>query len=288
MKNYLLAALLACSVPVLGEEPQLPAGLQDSLARMEDPSIQAVAPFRIFDNLSYVGIEWVAAYVLETSAGLIVIDSLYGKWVDHLIDGVRELGLNPADIRYVLVTHGHFDHAGGAAILQQRYGAKVVMTAEDWKLSARPAGNPRFAFPQTVQDIVAQDGDVIELGDTRITLLKTPGHTPGVLSFRYSVIDGSDTYQAITLGGVGLNFSGVARTEAYITSYERLIRQQNGITVSLPNHAFMADVFERGLALRKRLVGDSHPFVDGDSYRESLRSFLAAAREKLIAEKASR
>ncbi|MCZ6643017.1 MAG: MBL fold metallo-hydrolase [Gammaproteobacteria bacterium] len=287
MKNCLLAALVVFSLPALSEELQLPPGFEARLAQMEDPSIQAVAPFRIFDNLSYVGIEWVAAYVLETSEGLIVIDTLYGKWVDHLIDGLTRLGLNPEDIRYVLVTHGHFDHAGGAAILQKRYGARVVMAAEDWKLSAQPVGNPRFAFPQPESDIVAEDGDVIELGDTRVTLLKTPGHTQGVLSFRYSVMDGPDTYQAITLGGVGLNFSGVARTEAYITSYERLIGMQDDITVSLPNHASMADVFKRGQALRNRNTGDPHAFVDGAAYRQSLENFLAAAREKLVEEKAS-
>ncbi len=71
-------------------------------------------PFQIFDNLYYVGIDWVSACVLETTDGLILIDSLYGKWINPMLANIAKLGLDPADIKYVLVTHGHFDHHGGA------------------------------------------------------------------------------------------------------------------------------------------------------------------------------
>ena len=71
-------------------------------------------------------------------------------------------------------------------------------------------------------DIVAKDGDTITLGDNTFELFNTPGHTTGVLSIRYTVREGDNEYTAMTLGGVGLNFSGVARTETYIKSYERL------------------------------------------------------------------
>lgn len=264
----------------------VPPALAELWRTWEDPEIQAVDAFRIFDNLYYVGIDWVAAYVLETDEGLIVIDSLYGKWVKHLLQGITALGLDPAAIRYVIVTHGHFDHAGGAAELQSRFDARVVMTAEDWALAAAPANVPLFAFPLPQRDIVAEDGEVIELGGTRVTLLKTPGHTPGVLTLQYVVQDGDERHEAVTLGGVGLNFSGVARTDMYIASFERLRQMAAGIEVSLPNHAAMADVFERRDRLAVREPGAAHPFVDGAAYRASLTAFLRAAREKRIAEAA--
>ncbi|MDK1025146.1 MAG: pectin acetylesterase-family hydrolase [Gammaproteobacteria bacterium] len=252
----------------------------------EDEDRQGVKPFRIFDNVYYVGIDWVSAYVLKTSEGLILIDALYGKWVQRLVYNMRQLGLDPNDVKYVLVTHGHFDHAGGAAFFQDRFGAKVVMAEEDWILVEQDAEHPFFAMQKPKRDIVAKDGDVIELGDTRVELYNTPGHTTGVLTMKYDVKDGEDTYTAVTLGGVGLNFTGVERTEIYIKSYERLQSMQEGVSVSLPNHAAMADVFNRAAQLKDRAAGDPHAFVDTAAYAQGLIKFLANAQEKLVAEKA--
>lgn len=284
IRKLLMAALLS-SAAHAEPAPPMPPALAELWATWEDPQIQAVAPFRIFDNVYYVGIDWVAAYVLETAEGLIVIDSLYGKWVDHLIAGITTLGLEPSTIRYVIVTHGHFDHAGGAAELQGRYGAQVVMTREDWELAAEPPSHPLFAFPLPERDVVVEDGEIIELGGTRVTLMKTPGHTPGVLTLTYTVEDGDARHEAITLGGVGLNFTGVARTRTYIDSYQRLTARSGGIEVSLPNHPAMADVLERGRRLAARGPADPHPFVDGAAYQRSLADHLAAARDKLEAER---
>ena len=223
----------------------IPAELQTLIDEWHAPE-QAVEPFQVFDNLYYVGIEWVSAYVLETSAGLILIDSLYGPWVEPMLDNIRRLGLNPEDIQYVIVTHGHFDHAGGAGIIQRRFGSTVVMTQEDWALARQPARIPEFAFDVPANGQVALDGEVIELGDTRLELFKTPGHTEGVLTLRYPVRDGANTYTALTLGGVGLNFSGIERTETYLESYARIQAELlQGVSVNLPNHPEMNRVFDR-------------------------------------------
>lgn len=265
--------------------PPMPAPTAALWKEWESPK-QAVAPFWIFDNVGYVGIDWVAAYVIRTSEGLILIDSLYGKWVPHLEAGLRKLGLDPADVRYVLATHGHIDHAGGAAYFQKRYGARIVMSKNDWALAAEAPPTPYFAFPLPSPDIVADDGDQIVLGDTTVSIIATPGHTPGAISFRYSVQDGEEAHEAITLGGVGLNFSGVAQTQMYIDSYERLQKNTTEVSVSLPNHAAMGDVFKRRDALATRQAGDLHPFVDAQGYGDALVRFLAAAHEKLENEKA--
>lgn len=250
---------------------------------------QAVAPFQIFDNLYYVGIQWVSAYVIETSAGLILIDSLYGQWVNPMLDNIRSLGLNPEDIRYVIATHGHFDHAGGAATIQRRFGSTVVMTKEDWALARQPATVADFAFDVPSTGQVAQDGDIIELGDTRIELFKTPGHTEGVLTLRYPVRDGDQTHQAITLGGVGLNFSGVERTQAYLESYARIQNELlRGVSVSLPNHATMARVFDRARALAQRTPGQAHPFVDRVALTDGIDQIIRNARTKLEQERAGK
>jgi glyoxylase-like metal-dependent hydrolase (beta-lactamase superfamily II) len=266
--------------------PAMPAAMAQLWQSWEDPAQQYVEPFQIFDNVYYVGIDWVAAYVIDTGDGLILIDSLYGKWTRQLLRNMNQLGLDPADVKYVINTHGHFDHAGGTAYFQSTYGARAVMTAEDWALAAEPPELAAFYMPVPSTDIVANDADVIELGDARIELFKTPGHTEGVLSLKYDVRDGDDTYTAITLGGVGLNFSGVERTMSYLESYARLVEMQEGISVSLPNHAQMGGVFERAAQLADRQPGQPHPFVDADAYQAALATFIANAETKLVAEKA--
>ena len=271
---------------VLIADQRIPPKLQALIDEWNDPAIQTVAPFQIFDNLYYVGIDWVAAYVIETSKGLMLIDSLYGPWVEPMINSISSLGLDPNDIRYVLVTHGHFDHAGGAAEINRRYGATVVMTREDWALAREPATIAAFAMDVPASGQTAEDGDIIELGDTRIELFKTPGHTEGVLSMRYQVKDGANSYTAVTLGGVGLNFDGVERTTSYLASYDRLQYDiAKSASVSLPNHARMGRVFERAEALKNRAPGEAHPFVDPDAFQRDLASYIERAEEKLENEK---
>jgi metallo-beta-lactamase class B len=70
-------------------------------------------PFKVFDNVYYVGICWVSAWLLKTSDGLVLIDTLYEPYTDRLLENIKKLGFDPADIKLILVTHGHFDHAGG-------------------------------------------------------------------------------------------------------------------------------------------------------------------------------
>lgn len=273
-----------CSFPELVGTP-MPAAMVPLWRAWESPQ-QAVKPFWIFDNVAYVGIDWVAAYVIRTSEGLILIDSLYGKWVQPLERNLRALGLDPKNVKYVLTTHGHFDHAGGAAYFQKRYGAKVVMSAPDWSLAAEAPELPYFAFDLPEKDIVAKDGDTLVLGDTTIHVVSTPGHTPGSISFRYTVRDGGQTHEAITLGGVGLNFSGVDRTTMYLDSYRKLLANAAEVAVSLPNHAAMGRVFERRDRLAARKAGEPHPFVDATGYRADLERFIAMAEDKLEKEKA--
>ena len=112
------------------------------------------------------------------ATGLVLIDSLYGKWINVLERNIRQLGFDPADIKYLINTHGHFDHAGGSAHFQKHYGTKVVMTEQDWQIALAEPDSPLFYISTPRRDIVAQDGDEISLGDNTFTLYNTPGHQP--------------------------------------------------------------------------------------------------------------
>jgi metallo-beta-lactamase class B len=99
------------------------------------------SPYKVFDNLYWLGTRQHSSWALQTSAGLIIIDTNFA-WATQpeIIDGLEKLGLKPADIKYVIISHAHGDHDQGAAELQTRYGAKVVMGAPDWESTLqRPA-----------------------------------------------------------------------------------------------------------------------------------------------------
>ncbi len=253
------------------------------LSENDDPELQRVAPFQVFDNLYYVGAKWVAAWVLETDQGLILFDTLYGELTDIVIDGIRELGMDPDDIRYVVVTHAHYDHIGGAKRMQEEFGAVVLMTEEDWQMVEE---EPVYReYPKPMRHLTITDNGTVTLGRTGLRFVKTPGHTTGVASTRFTVYDNGFPFQAFMFGGVGLNFEGVERTEMYIESVKRLQRMGD-IEVNIPNHAGSGEVFERYEMLKERKEGDSHPFVDPESYTAWLDQLLIAAEAKLVEEKA--
>ena len=100
-------------------------------AWLDDPVIQKIPPYKVFDNVWYVGLRWVAAYLIKTNDGYILIDTLHPPFVGHLIDNLALLNVDPSEIKYVLMTHGHFDHATDAKPLADRYGIKIYIHEAD-------------------------------------------------------------------------------------------------------------------------------------------------------------
>lgn len=250
----------------------------------DDPAEQRVAPFQVFDNLYYVGAKWVSAWLLETDQGLILFDALYGDLTDLAIDGIRELGFDPDDIRYVIVTHAHYDHIGGAKRFQDEFGAVVMMTDTDWQMTNEPAIYQDY--PKPMRHLTASNGSTLNLGRTLLEFFETPGHTPGVLSTRFTVYDDGYPHQAFMFGGVGLNFSGVDRTNMYIDSVKR-IQAIGGIEVNIPNHEASGEVFARNELLKQRGEDEAHPFVDPEGFQAWLDELLVNAEAKLVEEQAA-
>ena len=249
-----------------------------------DPEQQRVEPFQVFDNLYYVGADWVASWLLVSDQGLILFDALYEGLTDDLVENIRQLGFDPNDIRYLIGSHAHYDHIGGALRFQQEFSAVMMMTEEDWAMTEQPAEFREY--PKPIRHLSVADGSTLNLGRTRLRFMKTPGHTPGVLSTLFTVYDDGYPHSAFMFGGAGLNFSGVERTEMYIDSIKRM-QQITGIEVNVPNHAAVADVFERRDMLAERQDGDPHPFVDPESWTAFLDLLLQQAEQKLEQERAA-
>jgi metallo-beta-lactamase class B len=243
-------------------------------------------PAKVFDNLYFVGQSEYSAWAITTSEGIIVMDAIFDYSVeDEVINGLTKLGLDPAQIKYVIVSHAHGDHVGGARKLQER-GAKIVMSAADWELMERATVN----FPKPVRDVVATDGQKLTLGDTTITMHLTPGHTLGTLSTLIPLKDGARTHTAAYWGGTAFNW--VRGPANYITPerpawfWFAAYRQSAGrfrdivtranVDVILSNHTKYDQTFEKLAALQARRPGAPHPYVVGGA---AVRRFLTVAEE---------
>ena len=244
----------------------------------DDIEGQRVEPFQVFDNLYYVGSRSVSAWLLVSDQGLILFDSLYGDLTELAVEGIRKLGFDPDDVRYLIVSHAHYDHVGGARRFQDEFGAVVMMTEEDWSITEAPLNDEEY--PKPIRHLSVSDGSTLNLGRTRLRFFQTPGVTPGVLSTRFTVYDNGYPHDAFLFGGSDFDFSGAEQTELYINSVRRIM-QLEGIEVNIPTHPDSGDVFERYEILQNRGEGDPHPFVDPESWAAWLDLLLLGAQAKL-------
>lgn len=220
-------------------------------------------PAQVFDNVYWVGNKVNSAWAIKTSAGIILLDTMFNYAAEaEIVDGLKKLGLNPADIKYVIVSHGHGDHDEGAKMLQDRYGTHVIMGADDWDAIIK-AGNMPGGVPK--RDMVATDGQKLTLGDETITIITTPGHTLGTLSLLFPVKDHGKTLTVAYSGGMGFNFPrSKARFDTYINSAEKFAAAAKaaGATIIFSNHSMYDQAWIRSRWVRK--AGDVSPFVVGE------------------------
>ena len=271
-----------CGVPPAAATA--PARGQQPAAQPQGPPSRAqwhVEPVKVFDNLYYLGQSEFSAWAVTTSDGIIVIDALFDYSVeDEIVGGLTTLGLDPKKIKYVLVSHGHLDHAGGARLLQERFGAHVIMSAADWDLIRRNTQ----PWPKPVRDIVATDGQRLTLGDTTLTLYLTPGHTPGTISTIIPVKDNGVPHVAAEWGGTGFNFTITPDKpqkywlEAYSRSADhfREAVMKAGADVLIANHPNQDNAKMKLAALATRKRGEPNPYVIGN---DSVVRYLAMVGE---------
>ena len=244
-------------------------------------------PAKVFDNLYFVGQTEYSAWAVVTSDGIIVIDPIFDYSVEEeVVNGLRTLGFDPSAIKYVLISHAHSDHVGGASYLQDRFNAKVIMSEADWAL----LDSTTTSWRKPRRELVATDGQRLTLGDTTLTLHLTPGHTLGTISTFIPLRDGSARHVAAYWGGTAFNW--VTNRRAYITPdrpdsfwfnhyIESAVRFRNlarsaGADVMLSNHTAFDGSKTKLPALAARRAGEPHPYVVGQA---SVARYLTVAEE---------
>lgn len=259
-----------------GAAPAAAKGKQGGAPRQPGPperSTWYVEPVKVFDNLYFFGQTEYAAWAITTSQGIILIDTLFDYSVEaEVAEGMKKLGLDPANIKYAIVTHPHPDHDGGAKFLQDTYGTKVIMSPADWDvLDKRTNGT------KPKRDLEATDGQKLTLGDTTLTLYITPGHTPGTLSVVFTAKDGGATHTVALWGGVGLN-ADKESVQTYIKSAQRFsgIAKQAGADIILSNHTDWDGSKVNLPALAKKTTGTPNPYIVGNA---KVLNFLKVAEE---------
>jgi len=245
-----------------------------------------LVPVQLFDNLYALGNSETVVHVIKTSAGLVLIDSgMPADLETVLLPGLRELGLDPADVKLILLGHGHVDHYGGAAYFQNRYGAQIGTSEADWQTidAERTSDDVNKPAP----DLVIHDREPVIVGDTEILPVAIPGHTPGSLAFIFPVQDAGVSHTAGLFGGTVLA-AGYVKTPGLVQYVESIdsyltVASQMKVDVEIQNHPIFDDTPGRIAALARRQAGQAHPFVIGsDQYQKFWRIVSECMQAEII------
>ena len=240
-------------------------GLNDMTKK---PWLGKMMPFEIIGGVYFIGTYQASCHLIDTGDGLIMIDPGYSKTAYLVIDSIYRLGFRPCDIKYIINTHWHDDHAGATAAFADLSGAKTLLGRDDVEKAAR------FFTP----DIRVDDGDTLTLGNTTIHFVHTPGHTKGTISFFFNVEENGRIYRVGSFGGAGVNtmvrgaFDFDGCREAYLSSLERLRKEK--VDVFIGNHTWNNDTYGKSLRL---LESGENAFIDDKIWLD----FLDNCEERL-------
>ncbi len=267
-------------------------------------------PVEIFDNLHFIGTKTAGVWAVSSSDGIIIIDTNFHYSSKELVLELLNFGLDPNDIKYIVVTHAHDDRYWGAKSLQDTYPkARVAMSAADWEIVAKDNSPAQF---KPRKDMVITDGQKITLGDVTVTLYVTPGHTPGTLSAiiepltnKKSVASDDGRHVAAIWGGTdpsigraGVRYypDGQTMMRTHIDSLRRFIDLQTKASVDVVlsptlRHANMTEKMRywrmanpdhsTGAEAGNRLAKEAHPFVSKDAVSRYNRILLECYEAQL-------
>ncbi len=250
-----------------------------------------VEPFKIVENVYYVGNRDVSSYLIDTGDGLVLHDTAYPQTTYLLLESIRKLGFNPQEVRYVLHSHAHYDHLGGTKAIKELTGAETFLGEDDIfiinerdELSwAREYGTEFYEKFEVTHPL--KHNDHIRLGNVDIRCLHIPGHTPGSFSYFFDIAIGGHNYTLGTHGGPGLNtlsdeylrkykLSFNARKQ-YIDSLQKL--KEEDVDIFLGIHPGQNNTFNK----QKKMGENDNPFIDNPEWKHFLKGIERIIKKSL-------
>lgn len=250
-----------------------------------EPSTRDIAPFKIADDLYYVGDQLVCIHLIRTDAGLILLDAGYPCAKHLLMASIVRLGFNPADVRWIILTHAHSDHYGAANEFRNLYGTKVALSAVDTasmrEKPFRAIGSSNALQRPPVIDYELADGEIFSFGGKNIRCVLTPGHTLGTMSFFFDVTDNGNTYLAGLFGGAGVSamkLPSMLHYELPLDMPQRMLAsleliKDEPVAIHLGNHPHNNNTLKRR---ERQLKEGGNPFIKTTSWQ----SFLTTIQQK--------
>lgn len=255
-----------------------------------------VHPFKIFGNIWYVGDSWVCVHLIDTGDGLLLIDSGNCGATAMLIQAIWEAGFNPADVKWIIHSHGHLDHIGGAVFFKRMFGTQLYLGEPDavmyrerpWISAIQDAHCDSDCL--FTPDYEIKEGDVLTFGNTTMTFYMVPGHTDGCIAIFFDATDGDKTVRCGYYGGFGFNTlqkdylieigdPEYKTREVYLSSLAK-VRDQK-VELFLGNHCINNDTLGRRQQQIDHPDGPN-PFLDDqvwgrylDQKRDELLKFMA-------------
>ncbi|MEA2600440.1 MAG: metallo-beta-lactamase class [Acidobacteriota bacterium] len=254
---------------------------------------QPVEPYRIAGNLYYVGASDITSFLVSTPAGLILIDGGFAETVPIIRENVRKLGFKMEDVKILLNSHAHFDHAGGLAELKKITGARLVASAEDAAALARggkddPVLGDQGLFEPVTADRILSDGYEVALGGTTLIAHLTPGHTQGCTTWTMKATEEGKSYDVVFVCSTtvlpGLKLIDNPKYPKVAEDFEKTFRTLKSLPcdIFLAPHASFYNGLDKAERLRKGVT--KNPFIDPDGYKAYLERGEKAFRDRLAAE----
>lgn len=250
---------------------------------------EPVKPYRVVGNVYYVGAKEVSSFLIVSDKGLILLDSGFAETVPQIQKNVEQLGFRLADVKYLIISHAHYDHVGGMAALKKLTGAKLLSSEADAEILARggkddPQFANRFLFPEVRADQILKDGAKLKLGNVTMTAHLTPGHTKGCTTWTTKAKEGTEELDVVFAGSIsapGYKLVGNQLHPTVASDYERTF----SVLKKLPCDVFLAghgSAFSMLEKMKLKETGSArNPFIDPEGYRRYVTRNEQAFREEL-------
>ena len=251
------------------------------LAQARPDWTEPFPPYRIVGNVYYVGSKGLASYLISTSQGLILINSSLESSVPLIRESVEKLGFKFSDIKILLISHAHWDHCAGSALLKQLTGAKYMVMEADvpvvesgGKSDFQYGNSPDSLYKPAKVDRVLHDGDEVKLGDAVLVAHLTPGHTKGCTTWTMKVVDAGKTLDVVIIGSPNVNpgykLVNNAQYPQIAQDYELMFQRLK----ALPCDVFLGahgDYYGMEAKFARMNAGEPNPFIDPSRLQELCR-----------------